>query len=104
MSWMYVIVAGLFETFGIGTIKRFTEKKNIRSLLLLIVVYSGSFLFLTLALRQLSLGVAYAVWTGIGTAGGAILGIIAYGESKNPMRLFCIFLVIVAVVGLKLVS
>jgi paired small multidrug resistance pump len=104
MSWVYLVIAGLFEMFGVETIKRFTEKKNIGALLLLIITFGGSFLFLALALKQLSLGVAYAVWTGLGTAGGAILGIVIYGESKEPKRLLCILLIIVSVIGLKLVG
>ncbi len=50
------------------------------------------------------MGVAYAVWTGIGTAGGAILGIVFYSESNNPRRLLFILLIIVSVMGLKIVG
>ncbi len=65
--------------------------------------FSGSFLFLYLGMRQLPMGVSYAVWTGIGTAGGAILGMLL-GESKDPRRIFFIFLIIVSVIGLKLIG
>lgn len=104
MSWVYLVVAGIFEMFGVGTIKRFTERKNLASMLLLFLTFGGSFFFLSLALSQLSMGVAYAVWTGIGTAGGAILGIVFYGESNNPLRLLFILLIIVSVMGLKIVG
>ena len=56
-----------------------------------------------LGMRQLPMGVSYAVWTGIGTAGGAILGMLL-GESKDLRRIFFIFLIIVSVIGLKLIG
>ena len=93
----------LFWNFGVGSIKLFTTKKDLRSLLILILAFSGSFLFLYLGMRQLPMGVSYAVWTGIGTAGGAILGMLL-GESKDLRRIFFIFLIIVSVIGLKLIG
>ena len=90
MSWLYLVIAGCFEIFGVGSIKLFTTKKDLRSLLIL-------------GMRQLPMGVSYAVWTGIGTAGGAILGMLL-GESKDPRRIFFIFLIIVSVIGLKLIG
>ena len=101
MSWLYLVIAGCFEIFGVGSIKLFTTKKDLRSFLIL--AFSGSFLFLYLGMRQLPMGVSYAVWTGIGTAGGAILGMLL-GESKDPRRIFFIFLIIVSVIGLKLIG
>ena len=102
MSWLYLVISGCFEIFGVGSIKLFTTKKDLRSLLILILAFSGSFLFLYLGMRQLPMGVSYAVWTGIGTAGGAILGMLL-GESKDPRQIFFIFLIIVSVIGLKLI-
>ena len=95
MSWLYLVIAGCFEIFGVGSIKLFTTKKDL--------AFSGSFLFLYLGMRQLPMGVSYAVWTGIGTAGGAILGMLL-GESKDLRRIFFIFLIIVSVIGLKLIG
>ena len=59
---------------------------------------------LGLALRALPLGTAYAVWTGIGTIGTAVLGIALFGEAATALRLLCIGLIVVGIVGLKLVS
>ena len=53
MSWLYLVIAGCFEIFGVGSIKLFTTKKDLRSLLILILAFSGSFLFLYLGMRQL---------------------------------------------------
>jgi len=63
-----------------------------------------SFLFLTLAMNDLPMGTAYAVWTGIGAAGGAVLSMVLYNESKDWKRLVCIGLVLSATIGLKLVG
>ena len=59
---------------------------------------------LSLALRTLPVGTGYAVWTGIGAAGTAILGIVVLGDSAAPLRMFCIVLILAGVIGLKLVS
>jgi quaternary ammonium compound-resistance protein SugE len=59
---------------------------------------------LGLALRDLPVGTAYAVWTGIGTIGTAILGIVLFGESADPARLACIGLIVAGIAGLKLAS
>ena len=59
MSWLYLVIAGCFEIFGVGSIKLFTTKKDLRSLLILILAFSGSFLFLYLGMRQLPMGVSY---------------------------------------------
>lgn len=63
-----------------------------------------SFYVLGLALRTIPLGTGYAVWTGIGTAGAAILGIILFGESKDLAKIFCLVLIISGVIGLKFTS
>ena len=63
-----------------------------------------SILLLGLALKTLPLGTAYAIWTGIGTVGTAVLGIYLFGESTAALRLVCISLIVAGIVGLKLVS
>jgi paired small multidrug resistance pump len=104
MSWFYLILAGIFEMSGVVMINRFHQQRNLVSFLLLAAGFSGSFLFLALAMETLPMGTAYAIWTGIGASGGAILGIILYGESKNAKRIIFIAMVLIAAVGLKLVS
>lgn len=64
----------------------------------------ASFYFLSLALKSLPLGTAYAVWTGIGTVGTVIMGIILFKESVDPMKLFFIGVIVVGIIGLKAVS
>ncbi len=104
MSWFYLIIAGIFEMLGVGSISQFNQKKNFSSLIWLISVFSGSFIFLYFAMRVLPMGISYAIWTGIGAAGGAILGMIFYGESKDWRRIACIAIILGSVIGLKLIG
>ena len=72
--------------------------------MLTLVTGLSSVFLLSLSLRTLPVGTAYAVWTGIGAAGTAILGMVVLGDSAAPLRLFCIALILAGVIGLKLVS
>lgn len=104
MPWIVLIVAGLFEVgWAVGL--KYTEgfTRLVPSLLTVasMVVSLG---LLGLALRGLPLGTAYAVWTGVGTVGTAILGIILFGEAAGVARLTCIALIVAGIVGLKLVT
>ncbi|PFC46724.1 QacE family quaternary ammonium compound efflux SMR transporter [Bacillus thuringiensis] len=71
---------------------------------MLILGFGLSFIFLAYAMETLPMGTAYAIWTGIGASGGAILGMVFYGESKDWRRLIFIGMVLGAAIGLKLVS
>ena len=104
MSWVYLIIAGIFEMFGVVLINTFNQNKNVKNLILMGTGFGLSFLFLTLAMNELPMGTAYAVWTGIGAAGGTILSMIFYNEAKDWKRIVCIGLVLSATIGLKLVG
>jgi paired small multidrug resistance pump len=104
MAWVSLILAGLCEAFGVLTINKFNNSRNWKSLLLLILGFGASFLFLAYAMTTLPMGTAYAIWTGIGSSGGALLGIMFYGESKDWRRIVCIAIILGAAIGLKLVS
>lgn len=104
MDWFYLILAGLFEMFGVLMINKLNNDRNVVSFLLLVAGFGLSFLFLSLAMKTLPMGTAYAVWTGIGASGGAILGMIFYGEPRNILRIVFIAMVLGSAVGLKLVS
>lgn len=104
MAWLALIFAGLFEMFGVAMINKLYIDRNWKSVALLIIGFGGSFLLLAYAMETLPMGTAYAIWTGIGASGGALLGMILYGESKDWRRIVCISLVLSAAVGLKLVS
>jgi len=104
MEWMILASAGLLEigfAFGMKWSAGFT--RLIPALFTVATGLSSVFL-LSLALRTLPVGTGYAVWTGIGAAGTAILGIAVLGDSASPARLLCIVLIVTGVIGLKLVS
>ena len=104
MSWFMLVLAGLCEMAGVAMINKLHKDRSWNALLLLAAGFGSSFLFLALAMRELPMGTAYAVWTGIGAAGGAVLGMVYYGESRSWRRIVCIALVLGAAVGLKLVG
>lgn len=104
MAWVSLILAGLFEMFGVAMINKLHKDRNWQSLLLLFIGFGASFLFLAYAMKNFPMGTAYAIWTGIGASGGAIIGMLLYGESKDWRRVVFIAMVLGAAVGLKLVS
>lgn len=104
MAWISLILAGTFEMFGVAMINKLHMERNWKSLTLLVIGFGASFAFLSFAMETLPMGTAYAIWTGIGASGGAILGMALYEESKDWKRLFFIGMVLSAAVGLKLVS
>lgn len=104
MAWASLVAAGLFEMFGVSMINKLHKDRSWQSIVLLILGFGASFLFLAYAMKTLPMGTAYAIWTGIGASGGAILGMLLYGESKDWKRIFFIAMVLGAAIGLKLVS
>lgn len=104
MSWLILLVAGLLEVvWAVGL--KYTEgfTKLVPSAITLVAMVASVFL-LGLAMRHLPLGTAYAVWTGIGTVGTAIVGMLMLGEPAGALRLACIGLIVLGIVGLKLVT
>jgi quaternary ammonium compound-resistance protein SugE len=104
MAWIYLVVAGLFEVgwaIGLKYTDGFTR--------LWPSVWTGASMVVSLyllsqALRTLPVGTGYAVWTGIGSLGTAILGMALLGESRDAIRLLCLTLIFTGIVGLKLVT
>ena len=104
MAWTYLIIAGLFEMgWAIGL--KYTEgfTKLWPSLWTAGAMVISVFL-LAKALQDIPVGTGYAVWTGIGAVGTAILGMVLFGESREVLRLLCIALIIAGIIGLKLFS
>lgn len=104
MTWLSLILAGIFEVcwaIGLKCSQGFT--KLVPSVFT-VAGMIASFYFLSLSLKSLPIGTAYAIWTGIGTVGTVILGIILFKEPFDIIRLVCIGLIVVGIVGLKLVS
>jgi len=104
MAWAYLTVAGLFEIgWAIGLKYSDGFSKPVPSLLTAVAM-AFSLWLLSIAMRTIPVGTAYAVWTGIGAIGVAILGMVLFGESRDILRLVCLFLIIAGIIGLKVVS
>jgi quaternary ammonium compound-resistance protein SugE len=104
MAWFLLLIAGLLEVgWAVGL--KYTEgfSKLVPSVLTLTSM-TASVGMLALALKTLPMGTAYAVWTGIGAVGTAILGMVLFGDPSNVARIACIGLIVAGIVGLKLVS
>jgi quaternary ammonium compound-resistance protein SugE len=102
MAWIYLLFAGLFEigwAIGLKYTDGFTKLVPTVWTVGSMVVSLG---LLGLALKTLPVGTGYAVWTGIGTVGTAILGIVLLGEAATVVRLGCIALIVAGIIGLKL--
>ena len=104
MAWFYLLLAGLLEVgwaIGLKYTQGFSRLWPSVGTVACMVV---SFAFLSLALKTLPVGTAYAVWTGIGAVGTAVLGMVLLGESRDTARIVCLVLIVAGIVGLKLVS
>lgn len=104
MAWVALVAAGLFEMFGVAMISKLHRDRNWQAVALLVLGFGGSLALLAYAMQTLPMGVAYAIWTGIGACGGAIIGMIVYGESTEWKRVALVAVILGAAIGLKLVS
>jgi quaternary ammonium compound-resistance protein SugE len=102
MAWFLVVIAGLLETGFAIFLKKSHGFTNIAPTFLFAVFALGSFGLLTLALKRLEVGPAYAVWTGIGASGTAIAGMVWLSETVSAMKIISIVLIVAGVVGLQL--
>lgn len=104
MAWALLLIAGLLEVgwaIGLKYTDGFSRPLPTVGTILAMVTSMG---LLGLSLKVLPVGTAYAVWTGIGAVGTAVLGIMLFGEAANPMRLVCIGLILAGIIGLKLTT
>lgn len=104
MQWLYLFIAGLFEVTWAVAMKFSHGFSETVPSLVTVVGMALSFLFLSLALRHLSLGVAYAVWTGIGIVGTFLVGIYALNEPVTLPQGVCVAMIVMGIVGLRLLS
>ncbi len=104
MHWIFLLIAGLFEISWAVGLKFSHGFTQIIPSVLTVIGMVASFYFLALALKSLPLGTAYAIWTGIGTLGTVIFGIILFKEPVTAMRLVCIALILSGITGLKLIT
>lgn len=104
MPWVILFVAGLLEcawAVGLKYAEGFTRPLPS---VLTVLAMAASFWLLSIAMKTVPVGTAYAVWTGIGAAGVAVAGVLLFGEPREAARLFCIFLIIAGVAGLRILA
>ncbi len=104
MAWIHLVVAGILEIAWAVSLKYTEGFSKLGPSILTATGMIASFYFLAQALKVIPVGTGYAVWTGIGAAGTAILGIVLFAESAALGRLTCIALILAGIIGLKITS
>jgi quaternary ammonium compound-resistance protein SugE len=104
MAWIWLLIAGAFEVVWAVGLKYTEGFTRLWPSVVTVGAMAVSFVFLSQALKSIPLGTAYAVWTGIGAVGTALLGIFLFEESRDPVRLLCILVIVAGIAGLKLSS
>jgi quaternary ammonium compound-resistance protein SugE len=104
MAWVWLTAAGLLEVVWAVGLKYTEGFTRLWPSAITLVAMAASVYCLAVAVRTIPIGTGYAVWTGIGAVGVAILGIILFGESRDLLRLGSIFLIVAGIAGLKLHS
>jgi quaternary ammonium compound-resistance protein SugE len=102
MSWLLLAVAGLFEVGWASALPATNGLTRPAPTALFVGLLAASMIALALATRTIPVATAYAVWVGIGAAGAAIVGMMWRGDPATPLRIFCLALLMLAIVGLKL--
>jgi quaternary ammonium compound-resistance protein SugE len=103
-SWILLFIAGVFEMIWAIGIKYTDGFTRLKPSILVLLAMAVSVYLLSLSVKTIPIGTAYAVWTGIGAASTVIMGIILFNEPLTIIRMFFIFLIIIAIVGLKITS
>ncbi len=101
MHWIYLLFAGLLEVAWAFCMKQSDGFSKPLPSIATVLLMIASFWLLALALKDLPMGTAYAVWTGIGAVGTAIIGIVFLRESADAAKIFCIALIAIGIIGLK---
>lgn len=104
MAWIYLVLAGILEVVWAYYMKKSEGFSLLVPTVIMFVTMLGSFLLLSVAMRSLPLGTAYAIWTGIGAVGAFVVGIFILGEAATFFRVASVTLILAGIVGLKLSS
>ncbi|WP_201315717.1 quaternary ammonium compound efflux SMR transporter SugE [Dyella sp. EPa41] len=104
MPWIYLALAGLFEVVWAVGLKYTEGFSRWWPSVITVSAMTASIILLAMAVKTLPIGTAYAIWTGIGAVGAVLLGIVLFGDTASPLRLACVALVVLGMVGLKLTS
>ena len=101
MAWVYLVIASLGEIGGVISINLYIQKKSLPRLFLIILTFGFGFYFLALAMKEIPMGTAYAIWTGLGAVGAVLMGLLFFKEPAGWMRIGFLSLIIAGAVGLK---
>ena len=104
MGWTYIVIAAICEVCWAVGLKYSASFTNIKASVFTVITMILSYIFLTLGVKHIPLGTAYAVWTGSGAALTALYGILFFDESKEILRIVFILFIICGVIGLRLTS
>lgn len=104
MAWIYLMIAGILEVVWAIGLKYADGFTRLWPSLFTIIMMLGSFFFLSQATRELPVGTAYAIWTGIGAIGTAVLAVFLFGEPMNAVRIICLMAIVAGMIGLKLTN
>ncbi|MFQ0814731.1 multidrug transporter [Brucella anthropi] len=104
MAWIFLVLAGILEVVWAYFMKKSEGFSLLTPSVITIVTMIGSFVLLSIAMRSLPLGTAYAIWTGIGAVGAFLVGIFILGEAATFFRIASVMLIFAGIIGLKLSS
>lgn len=104
MAWVYLVLASFGEIFGVTLMNLYVRKKTFLRLASMAVTFGLGFQFLSLAMREIPMSTAYAVWTGLGAAGAVLVGMLFFREPADWRRLFFIGCILTGAIGLRLLS
>lgn len=104
MGWVYILIASFFEISWAVGLKYSDGFTHLKASIFTIITMILSYIFLALGVKQIPVGTAYAVWTGIGAVGVAVYGMLYFNESKEVLRILFILLIVAGVIGLRLTS
>ena len=104
MKWIILLIAGILEITLAVAMKMSNGFTVLVPSIITVVGYIASAVFLAIALKQLPLGTAYAMWTGMGIAGTTMLGIVIFHERLSISQIICVIMIVVGIVGLKLLA
>ena len=104
MAWVYLFLAGVFACAWAVGLKYTDGFTRLVPSVLTVIAMALSFFLMSIAMKSIPLGTAYAVWTGIGAVGVAVLGMFLFGEPRDILRIICLLLIVSGIIGLKLVS
>ena len=101
MTWVYLFAAGLCEVAWAVGLKYSSGLTRLAPSIWTIALMIASFLLLARAMREIPMGTAYAIWTGVGAMGTAIYGMALFGEQRHPGRIACLVLIVLGIAGLR---